>query len=48
MEFSDYVVFVDGSGDRGLGTINCQYPVFVLAFCIFQKELYGRTVVAAV
>lgn len=48
MEFSDYIVFVDESGDHGLQRINPEYPVFVLAFCIFHKESYTRAVVPAV
>lgn len=40
MEQSDYIVYVDESGDHGLQTIDSQYPVFVLAFCIFHKEEY--------
>jgi hypothetical protein len=36
--FSDYLVFVDESGDHGLDVIDAGYPVFVLAFCIVRKE----------
>ena len=32
--FSDFIVFVDESGDHSLEVINPDYPVFVLAFCI--------------
>jgi len=39
-EFSDYIVYVDESGDHGLDSIDPGYPVFVLAFCIFQKSEY--------
>jgi hypothetical protein len=38
--FSDYLVYVDESGDHGLVSIDPEYPVFVLVFCIFQKEEY--------
>ena len=38
--FSDYIVYVDESGDHGLKTIDPNYPVFVLAFCIFKKTDY--------
>lgn len=41
-EFSDYIVFVDESGDHNLEKINPEYPIFVLAFCIFTKESYMR------
>lgn len=40
MPYSDYVVFVDESGDHGLVSIDDNYPVFVLDFCIFRKEDY--------
>lgn len=40
---SDFIVYVDESGDHGLQSIDPQYPVFGLAFCIFHKESY-RTV----
>ena len=39
-EPSDYIVYVDESGDHGLLSIDPQYPVFVLAFCVFHKEDY--------
>ena len=39
-EFSDYIVYVDESGDRSLDSMNKHYPVFVLAFCVFHKEQY--------
>lgn len=48
MEFSDYIVYVDESGDHGLTTIDPQYPVFVLAFCIFNKQHYMKKVVPAI
>lgn len=43
--FSDYIVYVDESGDHGLKTIDASYPVFVLAFCIFKKDDYLKTIV---
>jgi len=45
--FSDYLVFVDESGDHGLETIDKGYPIFVLAFCIFRKQDYSRLLVPA-
>jgi hypothetical protein len=39
-ETSDYIVYVDESGDHGLVSIDPEYPVFVLAFCIFRKQEY--------
>jgi hypothetical protein len=38
--FSDYVVYVDESGDHNLERISPNFPIFVLAFCIFEKESY--------
>ena len=38
--FSDFVVYVDESGDHSLTSIDKDYPVFVLAFCIFYKDHY--------
>ena len=46
--FSDYVVYVDESGDHSLTSIDDQYPVFVLSFCIFQKEIYTTKVASEV
>ncbi|MDX7986457.1 DUF3800 domain-containing protein [Xenorhabdus sp. 12] len=43
--FSDFVVYVDESGDHGLVQLDKNYPVFVLAFCIFYKEHYLSKVV---
>lgn len=41
MNFSDYIVYVDKSGDHNLDNINSKYPIFVLAFCIFHKRYYN-------
>lgn len=46
--FSDYLVFVDESGDHGLITIDPNYPVFVLAFCVIQKSDYVTKIVPAI
>ena len=46
--FSDYLVFVDESGDHGLETIDAGYPMFVLAFCIFKKSEYTSQLVPAI
>ena len=45
MDFSDYIVYVDESGDHTLNGYNTTYPVFVLAFCIFHKKYYTETVI---
>ena len=39
-DFSQYIVFVDESGDHGLTTIDPHYPIFVLVFCIVKKADY--------
>jgi len=39
---SEFLVFVDESGDHGLQSIDPTYPVFVLVFCIFRKTDYAR------
>jgi len=44
-DFSDYIVYVDESGDHGLKSIDENYPVFVLAFCIFRKKDYIEKIV---
>lgn len=46
--FSEYLVFVDESGDHGLGNIDPDYPVFVLAFCVMRKTDYISTIVPAI
>jgi hypothetical protein len=40
LEFGDYIVYVDESGDHNLEIVNPEYPVFVLAFCVFRKVDY--------
>ena len=45
MAYSDYIVYVDESGDPSLTSINPRYPVFVLAFCVFRKDEYAQQVV---
>jgi hypothetical protein len=38
--FSDYIVFVDESGDHSLESINPDWPVFVLSFCVLHRAEY--------
>ena len=40
--YSDYIVYVDEAGDHGPATP--EFPVFVLAFCLFQKLEYADVV----
>jgi len=44
---SEYIVYVDESGDHGLNRIDPTYPLFVLAFCIFHKQAYLNSIVPA-
>jgi hypothetical protein len=46
--FSDYIVYVDESGDHGLVSIDEKFPVFVLAFCVFHKKHYSEKVIPAI
>jgi len=45
--FSKYTVYVDESGDHSLQSIDDNYPIFVLAFCIFHKRHYSEAIVPA-
>lgn len=45
MEFSDYIIYVDESGDHGMLKINPQYPIFVLSFCLFKIDDYVNGIV---
>ena len=38
--FSEYIVFVDESGDHSLESIDPGYPVFVLVFCVIRCSEY--------
>jgi len=46
-KFSDYIIYVDESGDHGLESIDPYYPVFVLVFCIFKKREYADKIIPA-
>ena len=46
--FDDYIVFVDESGDHGLTSIDPNYPIFVLTFCLFRKSDYAESIIPAV
>lgn len=48
MEFSDYIVFADESGDHGMEKIDPSFPVFALVFCVFEKVAYSFEVEPAV
>ncbi|MGJ8537281.1 MAG: DUF3800 domain-containing protein [Parasphingopyxis sp.] len=44
---SEFIVYVDESGDHSLEKIDKHYPVFVLAFCAFYQENYIKNIVSA-
>lgn len=46
--FGDYIVFIDESGDHGLANVDLNYPIFVLALCVFRKQDYIDIVCPAV
>lgn len=46
--FSDYIIYVDETGDHSLKSIDEQYPMFGLSFCIFKKSDYIDSVVPAI
>ncbi|HEY9209056.1 MAG TPA: DUF3800 domain-containing protein [Acidovorax sp.] len=48
MPFSDYIVYVDESGDHSLDSINPDWPLFVLCFCIFPVQTYTTVVAPAI
>jgi hypothetical protein len=43
--FSDYIVYVDESGDHSLTSIDPHFPVFVLSFCVVHKATYIDSIV---
>eukprot|EP01136_Pigoraptor_vietnamica_P038056 Opistho-1_new@106843 len=47
MNYSEYIVFIDESGDHGLTNINPDHPVFALAFCVVEKAKYIEKIVPA-
>lgn len=46
--FGDYVIYVDESGDHSLTVVNPDFPMFVLAFCIFEVSSYTSVIVPAI
>ncbi|WP_419913305.1 DUF3800 domain-containing protein [Hoeflea sp.] len=47
-DFSDYIIYADESGDHGLVSIDPDYPVFALTFCVMRKDDFIGTIVPAV
>ena len=48
MEFGDYIVYADESGDHSLTSIDRQYPAFALVFCLVRKHTYVDAIVPAI
>ena len=46
--YSDYIVYADESGDPNPASVDANYPVFVLNFCVFRKDEYAASVLPAV
>lgn len=44
---SDYMIFIDESGDHSLVSIDAQYPIFVLTLCIIEKSVYAKQIIPA-
>ena len=45
VQFSDYIAYIDESGDPSLQKIDANYPIFSLAFCLVKKEDYITKIV---
>ena len=48
MAYSDYAIFVDESGDHSLTSIDHDYPIFVLEFCILRTDHYIQDILPKV
>ena len=44
-DHSDFIVFADESGDHGMASIDPQYPLFALCFCVCRKDDYVDQIV---
>lgn len=47
MDFNEYIIYVDESGDHHLRPSDPEYPIFVLVFCLFRKSTYVNETVPA-
>jgi len=45
--YSNFIIYVDESGDHGMQTLDPNYPVFVLALCVFHKRHYCENIIPA-
>ena len=48
MAYNDYIIYADESGDPNPASVDANYPVFVLNFCVFRKDEYAASVLPAV
>ena len=48
IRYSDYIIYADESGDPNTVSVDANYPVFVLNFCVFRKDHYAGSVLPAV
>lgn len=48
MQNSDFIVYVDESGDHSLEKVNPVFPLFVLSLCIFRKDDFLSQVVPSI
>lgn len=44
-EFSDFIVYVDESGDAGMDRIDPSFPMLALSFCIVSKDVYACQII---
>ena len=45
MRFSDYIIYADESGDANPNSIDHDFPIFVLVFCIMRCDHYATVAV---
>lgn len=45
MRYSDFIVFADETGSDTLVTVDPAFPIFGMAFCVFEKGHYARSVI---
>lgn len=48
VRYSDYIIYADESGDPNPASVDRNYSVFVLNFCVFRKDDYAASALPAV
>lgn len=48
MNFSYYIIYADENGDHSLSSIDKDYPIFCLTFCMIKKTEYIEKIVPTV